>query len=587
MKIHISPRRSEQGTALLVALFLCMILAVTIAGYLKHSTQQNYLSMRSQVWNTTIAVSEAGVEEALQHLNANTNGLASGDWKQIGTSLYSVSRTLSPTSRYTVTIDIANALKPLVTSQAFISEPGFAMNSSGSPIFAAVNATVVDVQPSTISRVVQVTAGRSGMFMKAMVAKHQIDMNGQNVMTDSFNSNDPNHSNKGMYPAGNYSKLLDNGDVASNDSIVNAVNVGNANIFGRVSVGPGGTVSVGSQGGVGTRAWQAWNNGIQPGYFSDDMNFTFPTITLPYTTGLSPQQNVTINTTNYSILGFTNTVTSSTYPSPVPASGVQSNITYTTVSTLPSPVPAGTVTNTLTQSTSTSTYPAPGTYVGTPTKEGSKWTYSMITGYNYTYPTYSYTYLSTSSSTNFTVTSTTYDYVIQGSAANMPPVDYYVSSISSGNILVKGNARLVVRDNFSLGGEGSKNQLTIATDGKLAMYVGGTSCKLSGNGVANQTGFAQDFICWCADSVTDISLNGNGQFTGILVAPNANLRLNGGGNAVEDYVGAIIANTITLNGHYKFHFDEALKNYKDKGRYIITQWNEIPVTTITAYTTLK
>jgi hypothetical protein len=238
------------------------------------------------------------------------------------------------------------------------------------------------------------------------------------------------------------------------------------------------------------------------------------------------------------------------------------------------------VTNILTTSTTTSAYPAAGTYVGTPVKQGSKWKYDKITGTNYTYPTYTFTYATVDGTTNFTTASKTYDYVIQGGAANVAPVDYYVSSISSGNILVKGNARLVVAGNFSLGGNGSKNQLVLDSDGQLQMWVGGTSCSLSGNGVVNPSGYAQNFICWCTDSVTDMAFSGNGQFCGILVAPNADLKLNGGGNAVEDFIGAIIANTITMNGHYSFHYDEALRNYRGTGRFMVKEWNEVPVATL-------
>jgi hypothetical protein len=35
-------------------------------------------------------------------------------------------------------------------------------------------------------------------------------------------------------------------------------------------------------------------------------------------------------------------------------------------------------------------------------------------------------------------------------------------------------------------------------------------------------------------------------------------------------------NSATLNGHFNFHFDECLANYKNNPRYLITGWNEIP-----------
>lgn len=577
MKILPSPKSSEQGTALLVTLCLCMILSVTIAGYLKHAHQQHCLSMRSQSWNTSIAVTEAGIEEGLQHLNSNPNALASQGWVQSG-STYTLSRTLSPTTSYAVMINGANMSAPEITSQAFITDKSLAYGTApvSGPVFAVVNGSTVTPKANSqiVSRAVRVKAGRDGLFLKAMVAKHMIDMNGNNIRTDSFNSNSSSTNNiNGMYPAGMPSRLLSNGDVASNGTLIE---VGNANIYGYVAVGPGGTVNVGSQGGIGTYSWQALNKGIQSGYFTDDMNFTFPNVILPYSSGLTPSAG-SVSTTNYVIGGITNTVTRDTMPSPVPVTGVTTNATYTTAATRPSPVPYGTTTNILTtEIRNAATFPAAGTYVGTVKISGSKYTYDKITGTNYTVPTYTFTYKRWDWLTNSTITTVAYDYIIQGGAANMAPVDYYVSSISSGNILVKGNARLVVGGNFSLGGNGSKNQLIIGTDGKLEMWVGGTSCSLSGNGVVNQNGYAQNLIVWCDESVTSLTLNGNGQFTGILVAPNAHVTMNGGGNSQNDFIGALIVSSVKMNGHFSFHYDEALKNRDGGGRYKITAWNEVP-----------
>jgi hypothetical protein len=583
MKTQLCPNSSSQATTLLVTLFLCMILSVSIGGYMAHSRQQNYLSARSQVWNLSIAVTEAGVEEALQHLNANFDDLSLDGWTKSG-STYSISRALNSSTSYAVQINTANSLQPIITSQAFISSPQLAAASSVTPIFAAANFSVGSPQEQSITRAVRVRAGRSGMFLKAIVAKHTITMNGNGVFADSFDSTSPTNSDNGKYPSGNTSKLMSNGDVASNDSITNTIDLGNANVYGRVSVGPHGTISLGPNGAVGTYDWQlAGNLGVQDGHFSDDMNFTFPTVTLPYTTGLLPKAG-TVSATNYSYEVMTNMVTSTTCPSPIPVGGVQTNYSYVTTNSLPSPVPYGAVTNTLTKSTTTKTYPAPGTYVGTVTTitpknkhEATQYTYELITGYNFTYPAVTYTYSTSLDVTNFTVTTTDYDYVIQGGALNMPPVDYAIDSISKGTVLVTGNARLVVKGNYSQSGH---DGLIIAQDGKLQMWVAGASLDLTGNGVMNQNGFAQNFICWCTDSVTSLKLAGNGEFTGVLVAPNADAELKGGGSGNDDFIGALIANSVVLNGHFSFHYDEALRNYNGAGRFIITRWDEVSASSL-------
>jgi hypothetical protein len=377
-----------------------------------------------------------------------------------------------------------------------------------------------------------------------------------------------------MYPTNSW-KRLSNGDVASNHTIKNSINVGNANIFGKVAVGPGGTVSVGSTGGVGEPWWVAANPGkIQDGYFSDDMNFTFPKVELPYTAGLTPQKNVTFYTTNLLFSSSTNMVTTATYPSPAPLSGVVSNISYRTVSALPSPTPYGAVTNVLTDDAMSKTFPSSGTYKGTPIKKGSWWYFDKITGTNYTYPYYTYTYGVGIITTNYTVTSKTYDYVIEGSSGTMPPLNFALSDLSNAKVLVKGNANLVVLGAVQQSGQ---NGIWVDTDGKLQMWVAGASCDLSGQGVFNNNGYAQNFMLFCTDNVTSLTLVGNGEFTGVVVAPNADVRLNGGGSGPEDFIGSLIAKTIVLNGHYKFHYDEALKGLLGNSRYKVQEWNEISV----------
>ena len=576
MKIQINKRSGEQGTALLVALFLTTILAVTIAGYMKHAQQQNQLSARSQVWNTAIAVSEAGIEDALQHLTKNTNNLAKDGWAGSG-STYTVTRDLSDTARYKVKISLASSSKPEIVCQAYVLTPEYASAASSVTdwMFAQIAGGNVSTSPNQIttekahveiSRAVRVRLSKKGMFQGAMVAKHKIDMNGNNVMTDSFNSSSTTFSTGGMYDP---SKARDNGDVASNDTVANTVAVGNANIYGRVRVGPGGTVDVGSNGGVGTRLWQSWNNGIQPGYFSDDMNFTFPSITLPYTTGLTPSSG-TVSTTNYTL--GTGTTTSSTFPSPVPSGGVVTNLSYTTVSSLPSPIPFGTVTNFTTTRVLESAFPAAGTYIGTVEVVGKRYRFDKITGRTFTYPRYTYTYSYVT--TNQVVTTKSYDYIIDGGLASMAPVKYYLSSLG-GSVLVRGNAQLVVGGDVVLKGT---ETFEIASNGKLEMWANGTEVKLAGNGVINNNGYAQNFILWCTDKVTSMTLNGNGEFTGVLVAPNAAVQMNGGGNADEDFIGALIVKSVTMNGHFKFHYDEALESLRDNGRFTMEQWDEIPVT---------
>jgi len=232
------------------------ILGITLAGYLKLASVQNDSIARSQLWNVAISVAEAGIEEALTHLNY-TNNLNSSGWTR-DTSSYTKTRALSG-NQYVATIFAVDPNHPYIISTGMVSQlPG----------------------TNYISRVVKVTVERTGMFTKGIVAKGQIDLNGNNISTDSFDSR------KGPYTA---QTPGDQGDVATNSGLTNSFNVGNANIHGQASTGPGGSISIGSQGAVGDHLWQQTHTGFQPGWTNDDMNVNFPDVDFPYLSGWTPR----------------------------------------------------------------------------------------------------------------------------------------------------------------------------------------------------------------------------------------------------------------------------------------------------------
>jgi hypothetical protein len=227
-----------------------------------------------------------------------------------------------------------------------------------------------------------------------------------------------------------------------------------------VSTGPHGTVNVGPNGSVGSSSWvNAGNHGIQPGYFTDDMNVTFNDVTAPFNGGAA--------------------------------------------------------------------YPDDGTVGGTD-----------------------------------------YTYVLGND-------NYQMASLSLGGdtkkMIVTGNAVLYVTGDVSMSGKAS---ITIAPGATLKMYVGG-SAALNGNGIINQAQYATNFMYYGLPSNTSLSLSGNGTFKGVIYAPSAAFTLNGGGSDVQDFLGASVTKSVTMNGHFKFHYDEALIGFGGGGKFIVTSWNEI------------
>jgi hypothetical protein len=409
------------------------IMGSALLAYLTLVDNQDRGIRRSEAWNSAIAVAEAGIEEALAHTWYNQYALGTNDWN-LTNNAYTKSRALDSTSYFLAAI--SNVQPPVIYCQGFVRIPR-------SPAYLP-------------PRTVRVVVGPNTLFKKGMVAKGAIDLSGNNIKTDSFDSGDPAFSTGGQYdPA----KTKDNGDVATDSAMVDSLNVWNANIFGHVATGPGGSVLVGPNGAVGSKAWQtAGNKGIQDGWFADDMNVTFFDIPVPYTTGLNP---------------------------------VAGNVA------------------------------------------GTNYQHVLATG-NYIMD----------------------DLDLKGNKA----------------ICVSGNAVLYVKADFSISGNAF---LYIAPGGTLTLYVGGAT-KIAGNGVANAGTCATNFAYYGLPSNTSIDMGGNAAFVGMIYAPNAALSLGGGGASSDyDFVGASVTASVKLNGHYNFHYDEAVgRNGPTKG-CIVTSWREL------------
>jgi hypothetical protein len=254
--------RRNAGSVIAGVLLVSFALGFMLAAYLSLVSAQNQAIARSQTWNTCIPVLEGGIEEALAHLyQTKGTNLSSSGWYPAYNGYFKW-RSVGDGSALVV---ISNGITPVIYSTAFLKAP---------------------ISGAVLRRTVKVETRRDGLFTKGMVAKGQITLNGNNIVVDSFDSADPNYSTNGLYLI---SKRKANGDVATNSGLVNALSTGNANIFGHVSTGPGGSVGIGKNGAVGDLAWQSsGTSGIQSGYFSDDMNVSFPDISLPYSGGFTP-----------------------------------------------------------------------------------------------------------------------------------------------------------------------------------------------------------------------------------------------------------------------------------------------------------
>jgi hypothetical protein len=259
------PKARRRGSTVVVTLIIGAVIGLVLAGYLSLISARNTAIMRSQAWNECIAVAEAGLEEALTHARNNqvTNMLANGWTLSDGTYF----RTRQIGSNY-FRVRISTTVPYVFESEGYVHLPW---------------------NNTYIVRRLRIETISQGMFSKAMVVKNSVDMNGNNILVDSYDSRDPMKSTLGRYDA---SKAQANGDVACTDGLVNSFTVGNANIWGRVITGPKGTVAVGPSGAVGSKSWQlSGSSGVEPGYWLTDMNMNFPPVKEPYSSAASPTSN--------------------------------------------------------------------------------------------------------------------------------------------------------------------------------------------------------------------------------------------------------------------------------------------------------
>jgi len=282
MKPRLNKALNDRGSVLVIVMVITTLLAISLASYFMLMRYQHVSVVRSQAWNAALALAEAGVEEALAQLNPsaqlfNTSiDRGANGWCLLSDGMYHAPRRTLPHGYYDVAI----------TADYY-------------PKIYATGYVTIPTLSTTVSRAVVVTTTEGGIFRGAMTAIEDVDLKGNKLETDSFDSMDPNHSTGGFYdPA----KRKANGDIACTEGIIN---VQNAEIRGTVYTSPMGSYTIGPSGTVGDLTWPL-GGGVQPGHYKNDFNMDFPDVLPPYATGLPPVGGE-VGGTNYAwVLGNAN-----------------------------------------------------------------------------------------------------------------------------------------------------------------------------------------------------------------------------------------------------------------------------------------
>jgi len=262
MKLKLRISRNQAG-ALLMTVVIIFLIALTLVAYLTWSDTETRLETRSLLWNSALPLAEAGIEEALAHLNADSDRAANG-WTLSGGS-YSKQRTIGD-GYFLVRMD-AN-VAPTIISSGFVRVP------PGN---------------TYISRTITIGCRRQGGGGSVILSKSDINFSGGSIV-DSFDSR-----------LGPYTALTrkDGAVVMSNSGAADSVHIGTATVYGKAATGPGGTVTTDSSGSLGDLAWHAAaKTGIEAGTTSADVAASFPSNSPPTGAFFTPSSGI-VNGTNY------------------------------------------------------------------------------------------------------------------------------------------------------------------------------------------------------------------------------------------------------------------------------------------------
>jgi hypothetical protein len=256
--MKIQRQKTNRGGVLVVTVIICALIGPMLAAYLSMVSGQHHFTQRSQVWNNCIPMCEAGVEEAMAHINysGTTSNFAINGWVKDST----IYRKTRPLNGGEALMQIDSSYPPIITVRGRLRAP---------------------YGNSMIARTVRVQTRINLRFPNGILARGVLDLGGA-ARVDSFNSTNSLESG----PGGIYdlAKATDRTSVVTVSRMTNALNVGNADIYGKIGTGPGGTVTVGATGSVGDTAYNndTANNGtIQTNHVTDDINVYIPEAILP------------------------------------------------------------------------------------------------------------------------------------------------------------------------------------------------------------------------------------------------------------------------------------------------------------------
>jgi hypothetical protein len=257
MIVNLRKTNPESGGVLVVTILICVLVGVMLAAYLAMVSSQHKFSQRSQVWNSCIPLCEAGIEEAMAHINhINT------------TSNFGI-------NGWAFSSNAFRKDRPLNLGMARI-----AIDTSMPPVITVVGSLQAPVTATRLSRTVRVKTKINQRFPNGILSKGALVLNGT-ARVDSFNSTNVLESTNGMY---SLALATDHASIVTTSKTPGMLDVGNASVYGSTGTGPGGNVLIGPNGNVGSTTFNndpANDGKVESGHYANDVNVYIPDATLP------------------------------------------------------------------------------------------------------------------------------------------------------------------------------------------------------------------------------------------------------------------------------------------------------------------
>jgi hypothetical protein len=138
------------------------------------------------------------------------------------------------------------------------------------------------------------------------------------------------------------------------------------------------------------------------------------------------------------------------------------------------------------------------------------------------------------------------------------------------------NAILYVAGNINMFTGTNAAAIKIEPGSSLSLYVAGSSANLANITMVSPTSVS-GFQYFGLPSNTNVTWTSSSNYVGTIYAPDAEVTLgNASAHTHSDFQGACVANTLNLNGHFYWHFDQALTSSPAASRgFVVTSWREL------------